>query len=260
MSRHRRSDADVQPHAGVSTQRVRRTISTLCALREAQAESRRCILRADRSLDLQKAYTRRDAIVRRCEQLSRRLRTLETQPSSRASKGVRTAVERNFDAGRLATACTPPACTTRLSKRLAKSKREPPPDVENNVADDVHGVAVVAPGWRVAASRITDLKTIQRVLLFMEHIPNWKQIRFVTSPHPAIPRFISTHDSHATLQNLPTWQSTRLTLIACALANRQLNKRSVTTLELERWFHSLDVHETYRPGVRSLLSLLKVKL
>lgn len=202
--------------------RVRRTIATLCDLREAQAEARRCTSKADRSLDLKAAYSKRDALLRRCDALTRRLEQIDVP---QASTGLRRTVERNFTNGRLATPTE---------------------------ADEAQGIAVLGPGWRTAANKIAGLETIQRVLRYLEQSPKWRRGQLDTSPHPAIPRSVCGAHQVATLQNLPAWQSARLTLVACALANRRRGRRPVTAAELTAWVRSLGIHSAYVPTLRSL--------
>ena len=201
------------------TETVRRTIDTLCELREAQAAAARCTARADRSRDLAAAYRRRDALDRTCRGLEARLEVLR-RPAT--DPRLRRAVERDFDAGRLAT--------------RSRSRTE------------VRGVAILAPGWRLAASRITNLRTMARVLAYLETFPSWCQRQLQASPHPAVPWFVSTHESLAPLQNLPAWQSARITLVACAIWNK-----SRTVKELQRWIRSLGIHRTYLPLLLQLL-------
>ena len=66
-----------------------------------------------------------------------------------------------------------------------------------------------------------------------------------------MPRAISADDVHATLQNLPTWQSARLTLLACALANGR-GDGTPSARALEGWARALGVHAAYLPAMRAL--------
>ena len=214
--------------------RVRRTLSTLCELRETEARSAACLAKADRALDLTPARARAAVLRRRCETLARRLKTLE---APRCRRNVRDAIEAGFDAGRLA----------------SRNTRRADADI---TTDEVRGVAVLAPGWRVAASRIDDLPAIERVLAYLERRPTWRRIRLTTSPHPAVPRFVATGEAYARLQNLPVWQSSRLTLVACALARRAQAKTPVGARELSSWVRTLGVHDAYVPALRALRSEL----
>lgn len=203
--------------------RVRRTISTLCALREAQDASRRCDAKADHTMDLVATHRQRQAMLRKCDSLAQRLARLE---APRRATRLRRHVEDEFDAGRLVTAS----------------------------AEEVQGVAIIAPGMCTAASRVSDLQSMLKVLRYLESRPRWKQMALRASPHPAVPRFVSVHHRFATLQNLPSWQSARITLVACALATRAHARRCVGPSELEKWFRALNVYELYVPTLRTLRS------
>lgn len=211
----------------------RSEIDTLCALREAEAASTKCASRADRSLNLGQANARLRALDARCESLRRQLQTVRAPPSGGASRRF---VESRFDRGQLA---VPAAAMPRTSH-----------------AETV-GVARVFPGWYTAASRVRDLSTMRRVLEYVRarHRPSeWNAMQVRANPHLAVPRFISTKDEHMTLQNLPAWQSARLTLLACAMHNR---RSGITAAGLERWLRALGVHSVYAPKVRELRCSLR---
>ena len=197
-------------------QRVRQTIATLCELREAEADTLKCERKADRSLNLQAALRQRDSGRRKCSVLSQRLAALERPPSAAARRRF---VEGNFDAGVLAT----------------------PSDLE------VQCVAELGPAWCTAASRITHVDALRRVLAYLERRPAWRRHQLASSPHPAVPRFVSVDPGHATLQNLPAWQSARIALVACACARKR-----PSVAELGRWAKTLGIHDAYVPALRSL--------
>lgn len=206
-----------------SCTKVRQTISTLCALRETEAETLRCARRAVRTLGASTALQQRDAGKKKCDVLLRRLHALERPPSSVRR---RRDVERAFGAGALAV----------------------PGEEETD------GVAVLGPGWCTAASRITDLETARRVIGYLERHRSWQRQQLKAWPQPAVPRFISTHHpSISTLQNLPAWQSARIALLACLAAQHQSRRRGVTPVQLQRWMRVMNVHDVYMPALRALV-------
>lgn len=212
----------VLPAHRSTARRVRGVIAALCDLRESQAEAKKCASRADRSLDLATACKRRRHLERRCEVLRRKLQALEAPC---AVPHTRKETERRFDEGKLAVAADSPECK---------------------------GVATLGFRWRTAASRIVDLATVLRVLHYLERQPGWRRKQLACSVYPAVPRFVSTCSSHATLQNLPAWQSARITLLACAMSNRAAADRSVSAHELRRWVRAAGIHEAYHAGLEAL--------
>ena len=211
-----------------SRQRVQGTLNALCDLREAEATSKKCEARADRSLDMVHSYKERDHLRLKCRNLTRRLHRLQ-MPFS-CTKTLRNA-DNDFLQGRLAVTASPDK-------------------------DEIKGLAVIAPGWRVVSQRIVDLTTIKKVLAYLEKRVVWRRMKLKTSPHPAVPRFISTDDGHATLQNLPVWQSTRITLLSCAMHNRAQGGRAMTERELSRLVQDLDVSAAYHSPLESLRNIL----
>ena len=198
--------------------RVRGAIDTLCELREVEAESRKCVSRADRSTNMAPALRRGEALRRRSGALGRALEELLAPEEGKGE--LRAKVERGFDRGRVAT-------------------RVEGPDVE------AEGVAVLAPGWRVATSRVRTWADADRVLRYVESRPGWEPV--AASPHPAVPRFVKASQSCAALQNLPTWQSARITLAACVLSHGATGAR-----ELAAWMRKVKVHQPYAEALRML--------
>ena len=198
--------------------RVRGAIDTLCELREVEAESRKCVSRADRSTNMAPALRRGEALRRRSGALGRALEELLAPEGGEAE--LRAKVERGFDRGRVA-------------------MRVEGPDVE------AEGVAVLAPGWRVATSRVRTWADADRVLRYVESRPGWEPV--AASPHPAVPRFVKASQSCAALQNLPTWQSARITLAACVLSHGATGAR-----EMAAWMRKVKVHQPYAEALRML--------
>lgn len=212
--------------ASVRREDVRRTIKTMCDLRETEAEAAKCISRADRRLDLRFGQQREMELRRRCHALRKKLATLE---APRKVPRLRDEIEGRFRRGML------------LTPRTALRP-------EHRRTDDVDGVASIADGWYVPVAQIDGLRTIKEVLSYLERKKrNWRTAQLSANPLPSVPRCVSTSDHYATLQNLPAWQSARICLVASALSNRSVSDR-----ELSRWFRELDVHEAYTGKLRDL--------
>ena len=200
---------------------AQRTLSTLCALREAEDAARRCGERADRTLDVRPAVRRQSAMRRRCEELRVQLDALQAPP---ANASARTLAMRNFRSGRLVT-----------------------PTAQCSLNDDARGVAILTPSWCVATDSVTNFAQARRVLAYLEKQTAYRKERLRASPHPAVPRAVACDDAFARLQNLPSWQAARI-----ALASIAMSKTPVTPREFNYWMHALDIHTAYVPALRHL--------
>lgn len=211
--------------------RVRAHINTLCSLRETEAIRDKCVARADRSFDLHTASTRRRALDARCTALRRKL-DATTRPTRDAALCAELA--RRFDRGEYAVY----GATSRYGTD----------------AHPVCGVAQIAPRWYVPTDRVRTLADMRACLRHVEaRSPTWRATQLKATPRAAVPAFVSTSARVAPLQNLPAWQSARVTLVACAL--RPHTPRAA----LDAWIRALDVHAPYAEALHALREDLRTK-
>lgn len=220
---------------------ARKSIEALRQLREAEGELRRAVSRCDRTLDVDAADARRHALQERCDALTRQARDLEA-PVARTSVRDRVArrFERGFYATRVRTLC--PHATPRMAC--------------TETAIDCAGVAVIGLGWCVPVAHVTSLEVVDRVLEYVRrHTTGYERAQLRPHAGMAVPASVggaALCDALDPLQNLPTWQSMRLTLIACCLRNRARANDAMGAQELRREARRRGVHPKYLAPLEAL--------
>lgn len=196
----------------MNRRRARDTIAAICELRENQWALERCIGTSDRTFNTDVYRSERRRLEQSCKNLFNKVARLQ-KPTCKHS--VVRAVERNFDAGK--------------------------PLTYDSKLRNVEGIAEVFTNWFAPASRLRSINDVRKALAYLErHSRSYRDRSLKAVPHLAIPSFISNSESLAPLQNLPAWQSARLTLIACAISNARPSPS-----EIRRWCSSLDVIDKY---------------
>ena len=225
-----------KPGTNTSAYQVRLAIDTVCQLREAEAQMRKCQSRADRSTDVSdiRVSARREAtLAKKCATLRARMNRVERDVTKRPD--VRRELERRFDRGWLA--------TSRSSMRGVWGSRCSDADIERT-----DGVAGIGGGWFVPVAKISDLATAKRVVEYVEK----GRPSTVCDPAPAVPPSVHLSESVATLQNLPTWQRMRIALLSCYLSNVQRPRRDV----VPRWAAALGINGAYTAPLEAMQLIL----
>ena len=201
-----------------SRRRVRETIAAMCELRESQSALERCVARADRSFD--DNVRERRALERQCATLRGKLDALE-RPARDAAK-------------------------------LRAVARAAAPLVYDPSLKRVDGIAEVFPGWYASVARVRSLADAKRCLATLDaRSPKWRATQLKAVPKLAVPPCVSASERLLPLQNLPAWQSARVTLLACVLANSTKRPAPARVRQLAQ---SLGVHEKYVDPLQSLVA------
>lgn len=197
---------------------VRETIAAMCELRESQSALERCVGRADRSFD--DNVRERRALERQCAILRGKLDALE-RPARNAAK------------------------------LRAVARAAAPLVYDPSLKRGVDGVAEVFPGWYASVARVRSLADAKRCLATLDaRSAKWRAMQLKAVPKLAVPPCVSASERLLPLQNLPAWQSARVTLLACVIAN----SKKPTPARVRQLAQSLGVHEKYVGPLQSLVA------